>query len=203
MLRWKPPLSGPCSALWAWRSSAFDFPGSNFRISLWKLPSARTWWVETETVTDSYRQFQLPVVVNKLCMLCQFVWGMLRHVAGWGTWFGQIVSLRTLHRTFLEELVYGEDDQQRAEPDVVKDLFQAVRDSYFRLYFNFMYFDVAKQLDVRPWETAALMGFAPCLCGESSPPMKFCNVFERRVRQWFEIPSLLNLSVRTIKFEDV
>eukprot|EP00435_Cladocopium_sp_Y103_P040020 s726_g10.t2 len=47
-------------------------------------------------------------------------------------------------RQLSPELVYGEDDQQRAEPDVVKDLFQAVRDSYFRLYFNFMYFDVAK-----------------------------------------------------------
>ena len=50
-------------------------------------------------------------------------------------------------RIFRQELVYGEDDQQRAEPEVVKDLFQAVRDSYFRLYFNFMYFDVAKWLE--------------------------------------------------------
>ena len=102
---------------------------------------------------------------------------MLRHVvAGWGTW---VVGHHKLFRFLpfsvehcwafsLEELVYGEDDQQRAEPDVVNDLFQAVRDSYFRLYFNFMYFDVAKQLDLktswdilRPpetqaWETAAL-----------------------------------------------
>ncbi|CAK9075814.1 unnamed protein product [Durusdinium trenchii] len=45
---------------------------------------------------------------------------------------------------FRKELVYGEDDEHRAESQVVRGLFEAVRRSYFRLYFNFMYFDVAK-----------------------------------------------------------
>lgn len=49
----------------------------------------------------------------------------------------------------MKELVHGEDDERRAEAGVVKDLFQEVQDSYFALYFNFMYFDVAKLLDIK------------------------------------------------------
>lgn len=63
----------------------------------------------------------------------------------------------------LEELVYGEDDERHAEPDVVKSLFGAVRDSYFRLYFNFMYFDVAKQLATKPYTTSAKWVISDCL----------------------------------------
>lgn len=45
---------------------------------------------------------------------------------------------------YRKELVYGEDRADRAAKPVTDELFQAVRDSYFRLFFNFMYFDVAK-----------------------------------------------------------
>lgn len=62
--------------------------------------------------------------------------------------FGQDVALAAFLKEALEELVYGEDDEHRAESQVVRGLFEAVRRSYFRLYFNFMYFDVAKPLDL-------------------------------------------------------
>ena len=45
---------------------------------------------------------------------------------------------------YRKELVYGEDDEQRANPPTVKDLFSNVRRNYFRLYLHYMYFDVAK-----------------------------------------------------------
>jgi ABC-type uncharacterized transport system fused permease/ATPase subunit len=41
--------------------------------------------------------------------------------------------------------VYGEDDETRATPPTVRELF-AVRRNYFRLYFHYMYFNIARIL---------------------------------------------------------
>jgi peptide/bleomycin uptake transporter len=45
---------------------------------------------------------------------------------------------------YRKELVYGEDDHQRAGSDQVGMLFRNVRVNYFRLFFHYMYFDVAR-----------------------------------------------------------
>ncbi len=47
---------------------------------------------------------------------------------------------------YRKELVYGEDDPSRASPPTVRELFRAVRQNYFRLYFHYMYFNVARIL---------------------------------------------------------
>ncbi|MFK8257957.1 peptide antibiotic transporter SbmA [Erwinia sp. AnSW2-5] len=45
---------------------------------------------------------------------------------------------------YRKELVYGEDDAQRANPPLVRDLFSHVRKNYFRLYFHYLYFNIAR-----------------------------------------------------------
>ena len=45
---------------------------------------------------------------------------------------------------YRKELVHAEDDASRASDFVVQDLFEQVRKNYFRLFFHYMYFDVAK-----------------------------------------------------------
>ncbi|MBV7405298.1 peptide antibiotic transporter SbmA [Enterobacter sp. ENT03] len=45
---------------------------------------------------------------------------------------------------YRKELVYGEDDPERADPPTVRELFAAVRRNYFRLYFHYMYFNIAR-----------------------------------------------------------
>lgn len=45
---------------------------------------------------------------------------------------------------YRKELVYGEDDAARAQPPTVIQLFANVRTNYFRLYFHYMYFNVAR-----------------------------------------------------------
>ncbi len=45
---------------------------------------------------------------------------------------------------YRKELVYGEDDAQRAPPATLRDLFAAVRKNNFRLYFHYMYFNIAR-----------------------------------------------------------
>jgi peptide/bleomycin uptake transporter len=45
---------------------------------------------------------------------------------------------------YRKELVYGEDHDDRADPITVAQLFANVRRNYFRLYFHYMYFNVAR-----------------------------------------------------------
>ena len=45
---------------------------------------------------------------------------------------------------YRKELVHGEDDPARASPQAVRSLFDEVRTNYFRLFFHYLYFDVAK-----------------------------------------------------------
>jgi peptide/bleomycin uptake transporter len=47
---------------------------------------------------------------------------------------------------YRKELVYGEDDPARATPATLAELFAGVRKNYFTLYFNYVYFNVARIL---------------------------------------------------------
>lgn len=45
---------------------------------------------------------------------------------------------------YRKELVIGEDDQTRADPPTLHDLFGNIRRNYFRLYLNFLYFNIGR-----------------------------------------------------------
>ena len=45
---------------------------------------------------------------------------------------------------YRKELVYGEDFADRAQPPTVRELFDNVRRNYFRLYFNYLYFNLVR-----------------------------------------------------------
>jgi peptide/bleomycin uptake transporter len=45
---------------------------------------------------------------------------------------------------YRKELVLGEDDPARADPPTVRELFSHIRANYFRLYLNFMYFNIGR-----------------------------------------------------------
>jgi peptide/bleomycin uptake transporter len=45
---------------------------------------------------------------------------------------------------YRKELVFAEDDETRAQPQTVAELFASVRKNYFRLYFHYMYFNVGR-----------------------------------------------------------
>jgi peptide/bleomycin uptake transporter len=47
---------------------------------------------------------------------------------------------------FRKELVYGEDDESRARPATVKELFGNVRKNSFRMYWHYMYFNFFRYL---------------------------------------------------------
>ena len=45
---------------------------------------------------------------------------------------------------YRKELVLGEDDQARAEPMTLAALFDHVRRNYYRIYLNYLYFNIAR-----------------------------------------------------------
>ncbi len=70
-----------------------------------------------------------------------------------GTAFLAIIGIRLpglnfrnqrVEAAYRKELVYGEDDAERAQPLTVRGLFEHVRSNYFRLYFNYLYFNVGR-----------------------------------------------------------
>ena len=73
--------------------------------------------------------------------------------SAFGTGFLALVGIRLpglefrnqrVEAAYRKELVYGEDDADRAQPPTVRELFSNVRRNYFRLYFHYMYFNVAR-----------------------------------------------------------
>jgi peptide/bleomycin uptake transporter len=45
---------------------------------------------------------------------------------------------------YRKELVYGEDNSDRARPPTLRELFAGLQKNYFRLYFNYLYFNVVR-----------------------------------------------------------
>ena len=72
-------------------------------------------------------------------VIAGIVWALL------GTALLAVVGIKLPGLEF-KELVYGEDDPTRATPPTLRELFTAVRQNYFRLYFHYMYFNIARIL---------------------------------------------------------
>ena len=74
-------------------------------------------------------------------------------VAAFGTALLWIVGIRLpglnfenqkVEAALRKELVYGEDDADRADPPTFRELFANVQKNYFRLYFHYTYFNLAR-----------------------------------------------------------
>lgn len=64
---------------------------------------------------------------------------------------------------FRKELVYGEDDGNRAQPPTLRELFTNVRKNYFTLYFHYVYFDVVRYLYIQTDAVFATLILIPTL----------------------------------------
>ena len=102
-------------------------------------------------VTLSAHVPELPIVGHLPygLVIAAIVWSLL------GTGMLAVVGIKLpglnfknqrVEAAYRKELVYGEDDAARATPPTVRELFSAVRQNYFRLYFHYMYFNIARIL---------------------------------------------------------
>lgn len=94
---------------------------------------------------------ELPIIgqIPNALVVIAIVWSLF------GTGFLALIGIRLpglqfrnqrVEAAYRKELVFAEDDERRAQPQTVAELFAAVRKNYFRLYFNYMYFNVGRIL---------------------------------------------------------
>ena len=112
---------------------------------------------------------------------------------------------------YRKELVYGEDDANRASPPTVRELFGAVRRNYFRLYFHYMYFNIARILYIQVDNVFGLFLLFPSIVAGTITlglmtqiTNVFCQVrgaFQYLISSWTTLVELMSIYKRLRSFE--
>jgi peptide/bleomycin uptake transporter len=112
---------------------------------------------------------------------------------------------------FRKELVYGEDDEYRAQPPQLAELFANVRKNYFRLYFNYMYFNVARMLYLQADNIFVYVLLIPTIAAGAitfgilqqilTAFNQVSNSFQYLVNSWTTIVQLMSIYKRLSSFE--
>ena len=112
---------------------------------------------------------------------------------------------------YRKELVYGEDDADRARPATVSDLFANVRKNYFRLYFHYVYFNVVRYTYLQANNIFSLLILGPSIvAGTISLGLmnqisyafsQVTSSFQFLVNSWSTIVELLSVHKRLRAFE--
>ena len=112
---------------------------------------------------------------------------------------------------FRKELVYGEDDESRAQPPTLAQLFDDVRKNYFRLYFHYMYFNVARMFYLQADNIFVMILLIPTIAAGAIALGIFQQIltafgqvsssFQYLVNSWTTIVDLLSVYKRLRSFE--
>ncbi len=112
---------------------------------------------------------------------------------------------------YRKELVYGEDSDERAAPPTVKELFGGVRKNYFKLYFNYLYFNVFRYAYLQGANFIPLIALGPTFVAGaitfgvyqqiSNAFNRVENSFQFLVNSWTTIVELMSIYKRLIAFE--
>lgn len=113
---------------------------------------------------------------------------------------------------YRKELVYGEDNTDRADPNTANALFADVRRNYFRLFFHYLYFDVARWVYLQGAVLIPLIVLAPTILSGaitygiltriSSAFGQVENSFQFLVNSWGTIIELISVYKRLRAFEE-
>lgn len=112
---------------------------------------------------------------------------------------------------YRKELVYGEDHADRAQPATVVELFANVRRNYFRMYFHYMYFNVARYFYLQADNLFVIFMLVPTIVAGvitygifqqiSTAFGQVSNSFQYLVNSWTTIIELLSIHKRLKAFE--
>ena len=94
---------------------------------------------------------------------------------------------------YRKELVFGEDHEDRASPPTVTELFSNVRRNYFRLFFHYMYFDVAKWSYLQFGVLVPYIALGPTIVGAAIT----LGVMQQIVRAFGQVESSFQFLVRS------
>jgi peptide/bleomycin uptake transporter len=112
---------------------------------------------------------------------------------------------------YRKELVYGEDNSERAQPATVVELFNNVRHNYFRLYFHYVYFNVVRYSYLQANNIFSLLILGPSIVAGtitlgllnqiSYAFSQVTSSFQFLVNSWPTIVELLSVHKRLRAFE--
>ena len=112
---------------------------------------------------------------------------------------------------YRKELVYGEDDRTRAAPPTVADLFGGVRRNYFKLYFNYLYFNIFRYAYLQGANLIPLFALVPTFVAGTitfgiyqqirQAFDRVENSFQFLVNSWTTIVELISIYKRLKAFE--
>lgn len=112
---------------------------------------------------------------------------------------------------YRKELVFGEDDPQRAQPLTVAELFAGIRKNSFRMYFHYMYFNVGRIVYLQTDNIFAYLVLLPTIVagkitlGPLNQIIRALNQvrssFQFLVNSWTSIVELMSIYKRLRTFE--
>jgi peptide/bleomycin uptake transporter len=159
---------------------------------------------------------ELPLVgeVSQGLVFVAIVWSIL------GTALLAVVGIKLpglefnnqkVEAAYRKELVMGEDFTERAQPQSLTELFSDVRRNYFRLYFNYMYFNVVRIFYLQIGNLVPFIALGPTIIagtitlGTMQQIMRAFNrvegSFQYLVNSWTTIVELMSVYKRLNAFE--
>lgn len=112
---------------------------------------------------------------------------------------------------YRKELVFGEDHADRAQPPTVRELFAAVQGNYYRLYFHYTYFNLARYGYTNMVGYVPLLVMAPSILAGTLTMGLYQQIqiafgqvfssFQFFARAWTVIVELQSVIMRLRKFE--
>lgn len=124
---------------------------------------------------------------------------------------GLYFNNQRVEAAYRKELVFGEDSAERAAPPTLRELFDNVRKNYFRLYFHYMYFNVARYVYIQADNIFTIFILIPSFAAGAltlglfqqiaSAFGQVSNSFQYLVNSWSTIVELLSIHKRLKAFE--
>ena len=158
----------------------------------------------------------LPIIgtIANPLVVAALVWSFIGTVslvlAGWKLPGLQFRNQR-VEAAYRKELVYGEDNAERAQPPTVRELFVNVRRNYFRLYFHYVYFNVVRYTYLQANNIFSLVVMVPSIVAGtitlglmnqiSYAFSQVTSSFQFLVNSWSTIVELLSVHKRLRAFE--
>lgn len=161
---------------------------------------------------------ELPVIgeIPYALVIVALVW------SAFGTGFLALIGIKLpglqfnnqkVEAAYRKELVYGEDYADRALPPTMVELFQDVRRNYFRLYFNYMYFNIGRIIYLQTDNIFPYLVLAPTIVAGKitlGAMNQILNAFDQvrssfqyLVNSWTDIVELISIFKRLRAFEKV
>ena len=167
-------------------------------------------WVLSASVTE------LPLIgeVSQGLVFVAIIWSIFGTVLLAAVGFrlpGLEFNNQKVEAAYRKELVFGEDYTERAQPQTLVELFGDVRRNYFRLYFNYLYFNVVRIFYLQIGNLVPFIALGPTIIsgtitlGVMQQIMRAFNrvegSFQYLVNSWTTIVELMSVYKRLNAFE--